>query len=59
MIDEIAKCYFISLLILILYLKKRLTILDGELHHHRACPENIAMPHNVMPVDLGEDPTIF
>jgi hypothetical protein len=59
MIDEIAKCYFILLLILILHLKKRLTILDGVLRYHHACPENIAVPHNVMPVDLGEDPPIF
>jgi hypothetical protein len=55
MIDEIAKCYFILLLILILHLEKQLTILDGERRHHRTCPENIAMPHDVMPVDLGED----
>jgi hypothetical protein len=59
MIDEIAKCYFILLLILILHLKKWLTILDGELHHHRARPENIAVPHNAVSVDLGEDPPIF
>ncbi len=59
MIDEIAKCSFILLLICILHLKKRLTILDGELHHHRVCPENIALLHDVMLVNLGEDPPIF
>jgi hypothetical protein len=32
-------------LILVLHLKKRLTILDGELRQHRTRLENIAMPH--------------
>ncbi len=50
----------ILVLILIFYLKQRLTILNGELHHHCARPENIAVPHYVVSVDLlGEDPPIF
>ncbi len=40
-------------LILVIHFKQRLTILDGELHHHRSCPENIPMPHDVVAVDLG------
>ncbi len=60
MIDEIAKCYYILLIILIPHLEKRLTILNhGELRHHRARPENIAVLHDIMPVDLQEDPPIF
>ncbi len=46
-------------LILVLHLEKRLTILDGELCHHRTCLEHIAVPHDVVVVDLGEDPPIF
>ena len=46
-------------LILVLHFEQRLTILDGELRHHRTRPENIAMPHDVVAVDLGEDPPIF
>jgi hypothetical protein len=38
MIDEIATGYFILKLILVLHLKKRLTILDGKLCQHRAHP---------------------
>jgi hypothetical protein len=49
----------ILVLILVFYLEQRLTILDGELRHHCACPENIAVPHYVVLVDLGEDPSIF
>ncbi len=43
-------------LILVLHFEQRLTILDGELRHHRTCPENIAVPHDVMALDLGEIP---
>jgi hypothetical protein len=43
MIDEIATSYFILQLIIILHLEKRLTILNGELRQHRACPEHIAV----------------
>ena len=46
-------------LVLVFYLKQRLTILDGELCHHGARPENIAVPHDVVVVDLGENPPIF
>jgi hypothetical protein len=49
----------ILVLFLIFYLKQLLTILDGELHHHCTHLENIAMPHYVVVVDLGEDPPIF
>ncbi len=49
----------ILVLILVFYLEQWLTILDGELRHHHACPENIAVLHYVMLVDLGEDPPIF
>jgi hypothetical protein len=51
--------FFILLLILVFYLKQRLTILDGELHHHDTRPENIAVPLHVVLVDLGEDPLFF
>ena len=46
-------------LILVLHFEQRLTILDGELCHHRTRPENIAVPHDVVAVDLGEDPPIL
>jgi hypothetical protein len=46
-------------LILVLHFEQWLTILDGELHHHRARPENIAVPHDVVAVDLEEDPPFF
>ncbi len=59
MIDEITTCYFIVQLILILHLKKRLTILDSELCHYCTCPEHIAVPHDVVIIDLGEDPPFF
>ncbi len=49
----------ILVLILVFYLEQWLTILDGELRHHRARPENIAVLHYVMLVDLGEDAPIF
>ncbi len=43
MIDEIATCYVILQLILILHLEKWLTILNGELRQHRTCPKHIAV----------------
>ena len=50
---------FILSLILVLYLEKRLAVLDGELCHHRARPEHIAMYHDVVAEDLGEDPPVL
>ncbi len=44
------------LLIPVLHLEKRLPVLDGELRHHRARPEHIAVPSDVVAEDLGEDP---
>ncbi len=32
---------------------------DGELRHHRARPEQIAVQHYVVVVDLGEDPPVL
>jgi len=32
---------------------------DGELRHHRARPEHIAVRHYVVAVDLGEDPPVL
>jgi hypothetical protein len=46
-------------LIFVFYLKKRLTSLDSELRNHHSRPENIAVPHYFMSVDLGKDPPIF
>ena len=46
-------------LILVLHVEHRLIIPDGELRHHRTRPENIAVPHDVVVVDLGEDPPFF
>jgi hypothetical protein len=46
-------------LIFVFYLKQWLTIPNGELGHHHACPENITVLHYAMLVDLGEDPPIF
>ncbi len=46
---------FLYYLILVLHLEKQLTILDGELCHHRTRSEHIAVPHDVVVVDLGED----
>ena len=40
--------YYFILLILIFLLKKRLTVLHGELCHHHACPEHIAVPGDVV-----------
>jgi hypothetical protein len=51
--------WIILVLILVLNFKQRLTILDGELYHHRTCLEIIAMLHDVVAVDLGEDPPIL
>ena len=45
------------LLIPVLHLEKRLPVLDGELRHHRARPEHIAVPSDVVAEDLGEDPS--
>ncbi len=47
---------FILLLVLVLHLKKRLPILDGELRHHRARPEHIVVHRDVVAEDLGENP---
>ena len=47
------------LLVLVFNLEKRLTILGGELRHHRARPEHIAVRHYVVAVDLGEDPPVL
>ncbi len=44
-------------LVCVFHLKKRLTILDAELHHHRARPEHIAVHCNVVAEDLGEHPS--
>jgi hypothetical protein len=49
----------ILVLILPFYLKQWLTIFNGELRHHRARPENIAVQHYAMTINLGEDPPIF
>jgi len=59
--DDITTCYFIQSLILVLYLEKRLAVLDGELRHHRhrARPEHIAMHRDVVAEDLGEDPPVL
>ena len=40
----------------VFHLRKRLTILDGELRHHRARPEHIAVHCDVVAEDLGENP---
>jgi len=37
----------------VIHLEQRLTVLDGELHHHRACPEHIAVHRDVVAEDLG------
>ena len=48
------------LLVLVFDLEQRLAVLDGELRQHRARPEHIAMPqHDVVAVDLGEDPSVL
>ena len=47
------------LLVLVFDLEQWLAILDGELCQHRARPEYIAMPHDVVAVDLGEDPPVL
>jgi len=57
--DNITSCYFILLLILVLHLEQRLTIFDGELRHHRTRPEHIAVRHDVVAEDLGEDPPVL
>ena len=44
------------LLICVFHLKKRLTVLDGELRHHHARPEHIAVHCDVVAEDLGENP---
>ncbi len=51
--------YNLSWLVLAFYLKKQLTILDGELHHHQARSEHIAMKWDVAAEDLGEDPPVL
>ncbi len=45
------------MLILVLYLEKRLAILDGELCNHRAHPEHIAVHRDAVAEDLGENPS--
>ncbi len=49
-------CIILIYLVCVLNLKKRLTVFDGELRHHRACPEHIAVNCDVMAKDLGENP---
>ena len=46
-------CYFILWLILVLHLKQRLTVLDGELRDDRARPEHTAVERDVVTDDLG------
>jgi hypothetical protein len=41
-------------LISILHHEERLTMLDGELSDHRACPKNIPVAPDVVVEDLGE-----
>jgi hypothetical protein len=41
-------------LIYVLHHKERLTMLDGELSDHRACPKNIPVEPDVVAEDLGE-----
>ncbi len=48
--------YYFILLILVFHLEKRLTALYGELRHHRASPEHIAVHCDVVAEDLGENP---
>ena len=43
----------------VLHLEKRLAVLDGELRHHRARPEHIAMHCDAVAEDLGEDPPVL
>ncbi len=47
---------FLLLLICVFHLKKRLTMLNGELRHHRTRPEHIAVHCDVAAEDLGENP---
>ena len=51
--------FFILLLILVLHLELLLTVLDGELHHHHTRPEHIAVHHDVVAKDLGEDTPVL
>ena len=44
------------LLICVFHLKKRLAVIDGELRHHRARPEHIAVHCDVVAENLGENP---
>jgi hypothetical protein len=59
LIDERIINYFILFLILVFHLEQWLAVLDGELCQHCARPEHIAMPHDVVAVDLGEDPPVL
>jgi len=44
----------------VFHLEQRLTVLDGELRHHRAHPEHIAVVRrDVVAEDLGEDPPVL
>ena len=43
----------------VIHLKQRLTVLDGELRHHRARPDHIAVHRDVVAEDLGEDPPVL
>jgi hypothetical protein len=42
------------ILISVLHHEERLTMLDGELSDHRACPKNIPVAPDVVVEDLGE-----
>ncbi len=46
----------ILLLIHVLNLEEWLAILIGELRHYPTHPEHITVPHDIMPIYLGEDP---
>ncbi len=49
----------LALLVLVSDLEQRLTVLDGELRHHRTRPEHITMHCDVVAEDLGEDPPVL
>jgi hypothetical protein len=49
-------CIILIYLVCVFHLKKRLTVLDGQLRHHCARPEHIAVHCDVMVEDLGENP---
>jgi hypothetical protein len=52
--------HILALLVPIFHLKQRLPVLDdGELRHHRTRPEHVAVHHDVVAEDLGEDPPVL